>query len=72
MSSHDEMPDEELWERSQSDELEDRADALLELAHRARNREDLQVAKSLYGSRKSNARRACSAGYQSTKRQSSL
>jgi tetratricopeptide (TPR) repeat protein len=50
MSSHDEMPDEELWERSQSDELEDRADALLELAHRARNREDFQVAKSLYGS----------------------
>lgn len=50
MSSHDEMPDEELWERSQSDELEDRADALLELAHRARNREDFQVAKNLYGS----------------------
>ncbi len=50
MSSHDEMPEEELWERSQSDELEDRADALLELAHRARNREDFQVAKSLFGS----------------------
>jgi tetratricopeptide (TPR) repeat protein len=50
MSSHDEMPEEDLWERTQSDELEDRADSLLELAHRARNREDFQVAKSLYGS----------------------
>ena len=50
MSSHDEMPEEELWERSQSEDLADRADSLMELANRARNRDEYQVAKNLYGS----------------------
>ena len=50
MSSHDEMPEEELWERSQSDDVSDRADSLMELAHQARNRNDYEVAKNLYGS----------------------
>lgn len=50
MSSHDEMPDDELWERSQSEDVSDRADSLMELAHRARNRSDYEVAKNLYGS----------------------
>jgi tetratricopeptide (TPR) repeat protein len=50
MPSHDEMPEEELWERSQSEDLVDRADSLMELANRARNRDEYQVAKSLFGS----------------------
>lgn len=50
MSSHDEMPEEELWERSLSEDEVDRADSLMELAHRARNRDDFLVAKNLYGS----------------------
>jgi hypothetical protein len=35
MSSHDEMPEPELWERSQSEDLVDRADSLMELANMA-------------------------------------
>jgi tetratricopeptide (TPR) repeat protein len=50
MSIHDEMPEEELWERSRSEDLVDRADSLMELANRARNRDEYQVAKNLYGS----------------------
>jgi tetratricopeptide (TPR) repeat protein len=50
MSSHDEMPEEELWERSQSEDLVDRADSLMELANRARSRDEYQVARNLYGS----------------------
>ena len=50
MSSHDEMPEEELWERTLSADLDDRADSLMELANRARNSEEWKVAKNLYGS----------------------
>ena len=50
MSSHDEMSEEELWEQSLSEDLVDRADSLMELAHRARNSEEWKSAKNLYGS----------------------
>ncbi len=50
MSSHDEMSEEELWEHSLSEDLVDRADSLMELAHRARNSEEWKAAKNLYGS----------------------
>ena len=50
MPSHEEMPEEELWERSQSEDPAERADALMELAHRKRFAEDWGAAKNLYGS----------------------
>ena len=50
MSSHNEMSEEELWERSQSEDLVDRADSLMELANRARGRDEYLVAKNFYGS----------------------
>lgn len=48
--SHDEMTDEELWERSQSDDLTDRADSLQELGQRKVNEENFAMAKTLFGS----------------------
>lgn len=50
MSNLDEVPDEELWTLSRSEDADVRADALLDLAHRARVRQDWKSAKSLYGS----------------------
>lgn len=50
MSSHDEIPEEQLWENSRSDDEEERADSLLELGHRARVLQDWTAAKNLYGS----------------------
>ena len=48
--SHDEMPEEELWERTQSEDLSDRADSLQELGQRRVNEENYEMAKSLFGS----------------------
>jgi tetratricopeptide (TPR) repeat protein len=50
MSSHDEMSDEELWDRTHSDDVSDRADSLMELASRKQAIPDWDMAKSLYGS----------------------
>ena len=50
MAIHDEMPDEELWALSRSDEPSERADAQMELATRAKARQDWTMAKNLYGS----------------------
>ncbi len=50
MASHDEMPDEELWALSRSDDPRERADAQMELASRAKARQDWTMSKNLYGS----------------------
>ena len=50
MPSHDEMSDEELWDRTRSDDVSDRADSLMELASREQAIPDWEMAKSLYGS----------------------
>ena len=50
MSTNDEMPEEDLWERSRSDVLDERADSLMELAHRKKYADDWTLAKNLYGS----------------------
>ena len=50
MSNLDEVPEEEMWTQSRSEDPNVRADALLDLAHRARSRQDWKIAKNLYGS----------------------
>lgn len=50
MSRSDEVPEEDLWERSRSDVLDERADSLMELAQRKKNADDWTLAKNLYGS----------------------
>jgi len=50
MASHDDMPDEELWALSRSDDPSERADAQMELASRAKARQDWMMSKNLYGS----------------------
>ena len=44
------MTDDELWERTKSEDLDDRADSLQELGQRKINEENYSMAKSLFGS----------------------
>jgi len=50
VTSHEDMSEDELWERSRSDDLSDRADSLMELGERRVKEEDWTLAKNLYGS----------------------
>jgi tetratricopeptide (TPR) repeat protein len=50
MSVYEDLSDEELWDRSRSDDLFDRADSLMELGERKLKAEDWALAKNLFGS----------------------
>jgi tetratricopeptide (TPR) repeat protein len=50
MSVHEDLPDEELWERSRADDPFDRAGSLMELGDRGIKSEDWALAKNLFGS----------------------
>ncbi|SCX03400.1 tetratricopeptide repeat protein [Candidatus Aquiluna sp. UB-MaderosW2red] len=50
MSVYEDLSDEELWDRSRSDDLFDRADSLMELGDRKLKAEDWALAKNLFGS----------------------